>query len=391
MTVDQATAPQQTTPAAHEFEQATRRARLPRATPTNITAIVVAGVFALVLLIDFVGTVTNPPRSSTTQSNSAQSTSTTGLRAYAQLLSGYHYRVHRTTSIGSLNDASPGTIFVLDPDSLTRSEASQLEDHARFGWRVIVGGQLDYQLFQNVDLQVGYSATVTWNVNNQQRWNAKTIDSHSPQAFTTHANAEVEIGDQDAALLTSVSFGSGTMYFLATTDPLRNNNITTSDNAGFAVALAGATTNDIYFVETPPSSGGSGFAALPKRWRTAIVIGCIAAIFWAWSRAKRFGKVDAQERTLAPTRALYLDAMAEHLAQSHDNAAARHTIATAAGDLVLGRQHGTYDMEALATLHNLDADTLRATFGDGTTSQDDAAALAGFRALYRASHHNSSP
>src|SRR5207245_713823 len=65
-----------------------------------------------------------------------------------------------------------------------------------------------------------------------------------------------------------------------------------------------------------------GFAAIPRRWKVALILVGLAALAFVWSRARRFGPPDQSRRALPPARAQYVDALSVSLERTRDHAGA---------------------------------------------------------------------
>ena len=65
-----------------------------------------------------------------------------------------------------------------------------------------------------------------------------------------------------------------------------------------------------------------GLAAIPDRWKVALLLVAVAALAFVWSRARRFGPPDRAARDLPPARAEYVQALSITLERTHDHAGA---------------------------------------------------------------------
>lgn len=63
----------------------------------------------------------------------------------------------------------------------------------------------------------------------------------------------------------------------------------------------------------------AGLAALPTRWKQALLVLALAGLVWLLSHAKRLGPPQQVERPLPPPRAAYVDAVAATLAASQSD------------------------------------------------------------------------
>ncbi|MDP9335811.1 MAG: hypothetical protein M3Q30_21240, partial [Actinomycetota bacterium] len=123
--------------------------------------------------------------------------------------------------------------------------------------------------------------------------------------------------------LTRDQVGRGEMYFLADVSPLENAFLATGDNAAFGLALAGDAGRPVVFAEGVHGYGASrGLAAIPDRWKVALILVALAALAFVWSRARRFGPPDQSRRDLPPARAEYVHALSVSLERTRDHAGA---------------------------------------------------------------------
>ena len=108
--------------------------------------------------------------------------------------------------------------------------------------------------------------------------------------------------------------------FLASSAPLTNAFLADQDNAALALNLAGPASRSVVFDEYDHGYGrtGGGLAGLPVWWRWGLALALGAVVVWMLSAARRFGPVEAADRTLIPPRVAYADAMATILAALPD-------------------------------------------------------------------------
>jgi hypothetical protein len=187
-------------------------------------------------------------------------------------------------------------------------------------------------------------------------------------------------------LLTREAVGRGEIFFLADASPLENLYLGNADNAAFALALAGDAGRPVVFPEGVHGYGASrGWSAIPGRWKVALAVVAVAAVAFAWSRARRFGPPDQESRALAPARAEYVRALSVSLERTHDPGRAlapaqrwgRTRVAARAG---LGPAPADDEVAAAARSFGCTPDEVNALFAP---PGDDAAALALGRAIVR--------
>ena len=130
------------------------------------------------------------------------------------------------------------------------------------------------------------------------------------------------------------------------------------------------------FVESVHGFGeATGLAALPARWRLALVIGVLAALLWLVSRARRLGPPEEAGENPAPARREHVEALALALRRSRDPAVALAPVQAAARAQVIRRA-------ALAP--DVPDDALRDAALRLGFEEDEAAALTGERGAHDA-------
>jgi hypothetical protein len=176
--------------------------------------------------------------------------------------------------------------------------------------------------------------------------------------------------------------GRGRIALVADPSPLQNRLLDEADNASLALALSGP--GPLVFVESAHGYGtATGLAALPARFRWALVLLGLSALALIAARWPRLGPPDPVEEPLFPPRRAYVDALAATLARTHDRAAAIQSVRSAARDRLarraaLGRDADAQAWTAAARAAGLDEDE-RQALQDGI---DDDGIAAG-RALAR--------
>jgi hypothetical protein len=141
------------------------------------------------------------------------------------------------------------------------------------------------------------------------------------------------------AIAAAARVGAGRVVLLADSSPLQNRYLDRADDAAFALRVAGASSRRVVFLEAYHGYGrSSGVAAIPSRWRVALLFAALAVLVFIGSRARRFGPPEAESRGLPPPRVEYVDALAATLVRTHDREAlapirayTRGRVATRAG------------------------------------------------------------
>jgi len=127
------------------------------------------------------------------------------------------------------------------------------------------------------------------------------------------------IGSETSALLTREHVGRGEIAYIADVSPLTNEHLASSDNAAFALQLAGEAERPVIFAEGVHGYGTTrGLRAIPGEWKLALGGIAIAALLMMWARARRLGPPEDAERALPPPRRAYVDALAITLERTRD-------------------------------------------------------------------------
>jgi hypothetical protein len=252
---------------------------------------------------------------------SSYGTQSTGLAAAASLFADYGHPVTRQR--GSLAAATLDpqiTMFVIEPQTLTEDDEATLLEFVSRGGRLVIGGSEPFYLHGLRD------HPPEWGPNGLKSYveiepilGAREVETAGQGVWTDPGSGTVYAHTGDAALLTREKVGSGEIYFLADASPLENDNLGRSDDAAFALGLAGDKSRPVSFAEGTHGFGETrGVGAIPSPWKIAVVSLAAAAIVLAWSRSRRFGPPDRPARDLPPPRAEYLRALAVTLERTRD-------------------------------------------------------------------------
>ncbi|MDQ1385146.1 MAG: hypothetical protein QOG65_2525 [Actinomycetota bacterium] len=257
---------------------------------------------------------------------SSYATAPGGVAAYGTLLAHYGHRVRsQRGAIGPDTLPSDSTAIVLEPAGLTDHDASALRQFVGSGGRLVIGGSSPFYLDQLRD------APPRWEIAGARSWrridpafaDVREIDGAGLGSWSAPGSGRAVVGVDSFALLTRATVGRGEIYFLADASPLENSYLGTADNAAFALALAGDAGRPVVFPEGVHGFGaGRGWSAIPGRWKVALALVAIAAVAFAWSRARRFGPPDQQSRALPPARTEYVRALSVSLERTHDRTGA---------------------------------------------------------------------
>jgi hypothetical protein len=305
-----------------------------RLLPQSFQVRFLLGLFALIVGLNLLAVgvdalVPSPegPRSS------SYATSPPGLAAWAELAerSGHRVRVLRDRpSDDSL--PSGGTVVMLDPDEFSRGQARALQRFAERGGRVIAGG------LKPGDWMSGLGTPPVWERGGTESAHVAVPSSATGPARTVRTAGEghwragrdalpiVTGADGPIVLLRRV--GSGEIALVADPSPLQNRLLDEADNAAFALALAGD--GLLVFVEGPHGYGNAiGLAALPARFKWALVLLALSALVLIVARWPRLGPPEPPDEPLFPPRRAYVDALAATLARTGDRSAAIEAVRSA--------------------------------------------------------------
>ena len=246
-----------------------------------------------------------------------------GLAAFATLLADYGHGINRQRGSITANPPAPdATVFLLEPGALTKADATALMQFARAGGRLVVGDQSPSYLHNLSDDPPKWQSagTTTWTEIDPALGAVRVVDATGIGAWTSSGRGRPLVGTENESLLTEERLGLGEILFLADPSPLQNAYLGRSDNAAFGIALAGDASRPVVFAEGVHGYGTSrGLAALPDRWKVALLLVVFAAAVFVWSRARRFGPPDRNARDLPPARAEYVTALSLSLERAPDH------------------------------------------------------------------------
>jgi hypothetical protein len=345
---------------------------------------VVVGLNAIAIGIDALVPSPEGPRSS------SFATSPAGLAAWAELAerSGRRVDVLRARpSDASLPSA--GTVVLLDPDEFTFGQANALRRFAERGGRVIAGG-LEPDTWLS-----GLGATPAWArggassahvlVPSRLTGAAADIRTAGEGHWRTGRDALPLVSGGDGPIVLLRRVGRGEIALVADPSPLQNRLLDEGDNATLALALAGD--GPLTFVEGPHGYGNAtGLAALPARFRWALVLLCLSAVVLIVARWPRLGPPEPPDEPLFPPRRAYVDALAATLARTRDRAAAVEAVRSAGRERLarraaLSRDANAETWTAAARAAGLTDEEARAL----QDTRDDDDGIAAGRALARLS------
>ena len=289
--------------------------------------VLVVGLNVIAIGVDALIPSPEGPRSS------AFATAPAGLAAWAELAerSGHEVRMLRARATdASLPDS--GTVVLLDPDEFSPGQARALRRFAERGGRVIAGG-LDSDAWLS-----GLGAIPAWEDGGASRARvtvpsrvtgaAADIRTAGEGHWRSGRDALPVIGGADGPVVLLRRTGRGEIALVADPSPLQNRLLDEGDNATLALALAGD--GPLTFLEGPHGYGdATGLAALPARFKWALVLLGLSAIVLIVARWPRLGPPEPPDEPLFPPRRAYVDALAATLARTRDRNAAVEAVRSA--------------------------------------------------------------
>jgi hypothetical protein len=274
--------------------------------------------------------------------SSSLSTSRSGLGAYSELLARYGHAV--SSQRGSLARAhlDPATTLVLlDPDQIDRGDLANVRRFVLGGGHLIAGGTRPEWL-----LELAPAVLAGWAPEGPRR--VTVTDPASGTALNV-ATAGTGSWVEPGGVRTLVFRPDGDrdrVMLLADASPLQDRLLGTADNAAFGLSLAGERGRPVVFAEGVHGYGtATGIAAIPFRWKVALVAVALAALLAMVAGGRRLGPPEDDARRLPPPRRAYVDSVAETLARTHRPADALAPLQRAVRD-ELARRTGVDDPDA---------------------------------------------
>ena len=324
---------------------------------------------------------------------SSYATAPRGLAALDSLLEHYGHAVDRERGPVADHPPSPdATAFVLEPANLTNDDAAALLQFVGGGGRLVVGGAAPFYLRSLSDTPPHWRAggATTWTQIDPTLGKVREVAGAGAGAgsWSAPGNGRALVGNADAALVVEDHVGPGEIFFLADASPLENAYLASADNAALGLALAGDAGRPVVLPEGVHGYGKNrGLAAIPDRWKIALLLAAVASLAFVWSRARRFGPPDQISRDLPPARAEYVQALSISLERTHDRVGAlapaqRSTCARIASRAGLGANATDEELARAARAFGCSNEEIAALLAP---MSDEASVLALGRAVARVS------
>jgi hypothetical protein len=349
----------------------------------------VAGAIALVVALNVAALIESALRPEPSgRSGSAYATQPRGAAAWAELLTRSGHAVsYLRKHPGDARLDPRTTLVVLEASDLDGGDRAALGDFVAAGGRLVAAGR-DPADWIGAEL----SRPPRWTFSGRrvaspvapvpETAGVRSVATSGAGGFDDPGDALPVLGS-DPALLVVALVGKGRALLLADSGPLQNRLLGRADNAALALALAGPKDRKVVFVESVHGFGeATGIAALPSRWRFALIGLVLAGLLWLLACARRFGPAEDLGPPPAPARREHVEALALALRRARDPRAALEPVRRQARAQIVRRSGlapGAPDDEvrAAALRLGLDDDEAAALVAD----RDDDAALAAGRAL----------
>jgi hypothetical protein len=343
-------------------------------------ALKVLGVIAAGAVI-VAGAIDQLTPSSSGPTSSSYASSADGLAGYAELLSRLGHGVTRLRVAPSRAALDPGTTVVfLDPNVVLRSDVAALRRFVIAGGRLIAGGRepgawLSELIADSPSWRPTGATASTPLVPVPETAGVDVVQSAGEGSWSDPGGTLPAVGGPRRSLLTVVSLGSGRIELLADASPLQNRLLAQADNAQLGLGLAGEPGRPVAFEEAAHGYGARrGLAALPTRWKWALLGLVAAALLGVAARFRRLGPPAPAATPAPPPRRVHVEALASALARTDRPGEAAEPVRRHARSLVLRRAHGE-DLAQAAQKLGLDPDEVRAL--DAPELADDDVLAAG--------------
>ncbi|HEX7520873.1 MAG TPA: DUF4350 domain-containing protein [Acidimicrobiia bacterium] len=309
-------------------------------------AVIVAAVLAVIVGV-VLSLVNSATRSADTTGapSSSLSTASDGLGAYADLLRQYDFEVGDLRGPIKLEQLRRSdTVVLLDAEHQpAQAEIGALRRFVLAGGRLIAGGGETSawlrELTGGAPKWSPRGTKIAFPVGDPvELQGIKSVQAAGEGSWSVWNDSEAALRNRGIALLNTVSFGSGNIVYLADASPLQNRLLAKADNAALGIDITGGPERSVLFAEGAHGYGNaSGLAAVPDRWRIALVGGTLAALLTMLAAGRRLGPPEDESRALPPPRRAYVDAMGVSLARTRQPAAALAPLQDAVRDRLAAR------------------------------------------------------
>jgi Domain of unknown function (DUF4350) len=287
---------------------------------------------------------------------SSYATSAGGEAAYADLLAQAGHRVERLRLRPREGVPTPdATLVLLEPDAISADDAAALRRFVLAGGRLVVADSDPGSWLGSL-----LEHPPTWSSNGDERARAtapvaettgvSTVTTPAGSTFSSAAGSLPILAGRSGSAALASDLGAGRVVLLADASMLANHWLARDDNAAFGLAIAGPAERPVAFVEGVHGYGrGAGLGALPHSWRYGLAALVLALLALMWARGRRLGPPEQRERSLAPPRRAYAEAMAQVLVGASRDGGAAENVREAAAELAR-RRSGVLTPEEVAAL-----------------------------------------
>lgn len=258
------------------------------------------------------------------RTGSAYATQPRGAAAWAELLTRAGHPVsYLRKHPGDARLDPRTTLVVLEASDLEDDDRAALGDFVEAGGRLVAAGRNPADWIADE-----LTRAPRWTITGRriagpvapvpETAGVRSVATSGEGGFDDPGDALPVLGS-DPALLLVAPVGKGRALLLADSGPLQNRLLGRADNAALALALAGPKERRVVFVESVHGFGeATGIAALPSRWRFALIGVVLAGLLWLLARARRFGPAEDLGAPPAPARREHVEALALALRRARD-------------------------------------------------------------------------
>lgn len=336
------------------------------------TGLVILLVMGLLLLIGLTQSAQPPPVDG--PPGSSYATHGAGVAALAALLETNGYDVAQTRTPLAVRPPEPDDVVVIFSGGvLAQDDVDVIREHVNDGGRLVVSGST---VFDEVvaDPPGGFIGTDRPSTNLLPIAGFDDVTEVAGESVWQDPGSLLPlVGNADGTLLGIEATGSGYVVALADEGVLTNGRLDERDHALLALLAIGTTEGSVRFIEYVHGfEQPTGLAALPTRWKQALLVMAGAGLVWLIARGQRFGPAEETGRGLPPPRAAYLDAVAATLESSGDPAAASALTRAIETELVKrGADLGsTSSLHEIALQHGVDAKIVSRALSTETRTDD---------------------
>lgn len=264
---------------------------------------------------------------------SSYATRTGGLAAYADLLARFDHPVRRLRAPLADAELDPaGTLVVDGGGSIDPADVEAMRSFVERGGQLVLVQASPETIAAVGDVDVGFTGGASrYRAIHESLAPIRVVSGRGERSYAavrSHGTVAL-VADGEAVLATRTPRGRGDLVLVADSFALSNAGLAQHDNAAFGIAIVGGDGRTVTFAESVFGYGSrTGLAAVPSRWKAALLVLAVAVIAYGWARARRLGPPDQPERELPPARSEYVQALARTLARTREPDAALDGLAS---------------------------------------------------------------